>query len=215
MSSSTETFTPDSLIGGAVLPFPTKGETLEVGQDLIRGTVLGKVLRVIGDADPDAGNTGEGTIAGAALGAHAKIGTYRAVCIDVGLPAVFAVFDPDGVRLEDATAGVAYAGQVEFEITAYGTAFAVDDLFTIAVDAGSGEVKLADTDNIDGTEAIYGILAEDTDASLAATECPVYLGGEFSEDALTFASGDTADDFRDAAREIGILFRTNVSPDEA
>jgi len=215
MSSSTESFTADNLFGGAVLPVPSNGETLELLQNLIRGTVLGKVLRIIGAATADPGNTGEGTIAGEALGPKSKIGTYVLTCLAASaLPGGvtnFSVVDPDGIRLADAVSDAPYTGPIEFEITTYGTDFAAGDLFTVAVEAGSREVKLADTANVDGTEDIYGVLAEDTDASLAAAACPVYLGGEFSEAALTFAPGDSADDFRDQARDLGILFRTNVA----
>jgi hypothetical protein len=204
-----ETFTPDNLFGGAVLPIPSSGETLELGQNRIRGTVLGKVKRIIGLAEADRTNTGEGTIGSEALGPKSKIGTYHLTCIAAGPPAVFQVVDPDGIRLADAEAEVPYAGPIAFLVEAYGTAFALDDAFTVEVEAGSGEVKLADKDAVDGSEDLYGILAEDTDATAAAAACPVYLGGEFSEAALTFAAGEDADDYRDEGRLLGILFRTN------
>lgn len=206
---STETYSPDNLFGGAVLPVPSSGETLELGQNLTRGAVLGKVKRAIGLAEADRTNTGEGTISGEALGPHSKIGTYRIICIAAGPPAVFQVVDPDGYRLADAEAEVAYDGPIAFLIEAYGTAFALDDVFTVEVEEGSREVKLADKDAVDGSEDLYGILAEDTDASLAAAACPVYTGGEFSEAALTFATGEDADDYRYEGEPLGILFRAN------
>lgn len=211
MSSATETFSPDNLFGGAVLPVPSSGETLELLQNLTRGAVLGKVKRAIGDAAADPGNTGEGTISGEALGPHSKIGTYRIICIAAGPPAVFQVVDPDGYRLADAEAEVAYDGPIAFLVEAYGTAFALDDVFTVEVEAGSEEVKLASKTAVDGSEDLYGILAEDTDATAAAAACPVYTGGEYSEEALTFSAGEDADDYREEGAEIGILFRTNIA----
>lgn len=207
-----ETYTPDSLFGGAVMPVPSRGETLLMGAAVLpRGTVLGKVKRALGDVDPDPGNTGEGGITGAALGAKGKVGTYRIVCVAAGPPSIWQVIDPDGNRLADAEAEVPYVGPIRFLISAYGHAFAVDDLFTFDVDEGSGYVTPCYSGNLDGSEDIYGILAEETDPTAASVPCPVYLGGEYSEAALTFQFGDDADTHREAARALGILFRTNIA----
>jgi hypothetical protein len=213
---STETYIPDNLFSGGVLGVPTDEGTLEMLQDLTRGTVLGKILRAIGAAAADPGNTGEGTIGGVALGPKSKVGTYTAVCISAAAPSKFSVVDPDGIRLADAEAEAAYAGPIAFEINAYGDPFALGDTFTVAVGAGSGQLKIADSDGVDGTEDFYAILAEDTDATAAATVCPVYLGGEFNESALTFHGTDDADTWREQARDLGFLFRANIAaPDPA
>jgi len=211
MSSSSESFIYDNLRGGSALPLVTDAGTLQLLQDLTRGAVLGRVLRALGDALADSGNTGEGTIDDVALGAKSKVGIYTITCVAAGPPAVFSVVDPDGNRLADAEAEVAYAGPIAFLIEAYGVAFAVGDVFTVEIEAGSGELVLADSDAVDGSEDIYAILAETTDASLEAKVCPIYLGGEFNETACTFAAGDDADTFRDQARDLGILFRTNIA----
>jgi len=210
MSSSTETFTPDSLLAGDQQPILGEAETLAMGQNLTRGTALGKLLHANGGAVADGSNTGEGGIGSTDLGHKAKIGDYLITCVDIGTPAIFSVVDPDGNRLADAVAEVPYAGPIAFTITAYGVAFALGDLFTFTVSASSGYVTALDSDNVDGSEDIYGILAEDCDASLGATVCSVYTKGEFNTNAVDFAAGDAYTDFEDEARKIGIVFRTNL-----
>jgi len=207
----TEKFIPDKLFAGSVLGVPTGSGTLMKGQDLPRGAVLGRVLRALGEAAADAGNAGEGSIDDVALGRGSKVGTYVIECIAAGPPAVFAVLDPDGHRLADAVAGVPYAGQIAFEISPYGDPFDEGDRFTVEVEAGSEQLKQAPSRGTDGTEVLHGVLADDTDATVAATPCALYLGGEFNGHALTFAPGDTAETWADQARPLGFLFRSNVA----
>ena len=210
----TEKFIPERLFSGGVLDVPTGPGTLAHGQNLARGTVVARVLRALGAAAPDPGNTGEGSIADVALGRGSKVGQYLLACLAAGPPAVFAVLDPDGVRLADAVAGVPYSGQLAFTITASGAAFAVGDEFTVAVEAGSRELKLATSEGTDGTETLFGILATAADATAAPVPCAVYLGGEFNAAALTFATGDDADTWADQARALNFLLRTNIpAPD--
>lgn len=61
-----------------------------------------------------------------------------------------------------------------------------------------------------GAENVYAILAEDVDATDADKKAPAYFTGEFNEAALTFGGTDDADDHRDAAKAIGIFFKTNI-----
>ncbi len=211
MSSSTESTTYLNLLAGDQQDLVSEAETLDLGQDLAAADAVGKILRAIGVAAADTGNTGEGDISGEALGAHSKIGTYTATCTAIGAPAVFAVVDPDGERLADAVAEVAYDGPIAFLIEAYGVAFAVGDIFTVIVGAGSLEVTALDSTAVDGSEDIYGVLAEDCDASLAATPCTVYTKGEFNRDVVGFTGTDTYATYQAEARKIGIIFRDTVS----
>lgn len=63
----------------------------------------------------------------------------------------------------------------------------------------------------DGSEDPIAILAKDVDATSADVEAPVYLTGEFDEDALTFGTGHTADSTRWALAARGIYLKTTVS----
>lgn len=75
----------------------------------------------------------------------------------------------------------------------------------------SGLSKAVDSTQTDGSEEVYAILAETVDATSADTKAPAYFTGEYNEAALTFGGSDDADTHRDAARGLGIFFKTNIS----
>jgi len=205
-----EIFTYDNLIAGSQQDIVNRKATIALGEDLSRGALLGRILRAIGDADPSAGNTGDGTIGSAALGAKAKVGVYTITCTAAGPPGVFSVVDPDGYRLDDATAEVAYDGPIAFLIEAYGDAFIVGDSFTVEVETGSLYCVQADLDLLDGSAEPFGVLAEDVDASLAATLTTVYVEGEFSETGVTYGPLEDADDWRELCAAVGIRLRATT-----
>jgi hypothetical protein len=134
-SSSTLTF--DGLFAGPSDLIKSRKVTLLSGQNLVRGTVLGKKVTagtIAGAAD--AGNTGgSGAIGTLSVGTGAQLGVYRAVCIEPAANAgTFAVFDPSGVEIGKATVAVAFTGQVNFTI-ADATDFVAGDAFSITVSA--------------------------------------------------------------------------------
>ena len=206
-----ETFAYDNLFAGSQRDIVNRIATVALAQSLSRGDLVGRILRAIGAAAADPGNTGEGTIDDEALGAKAVVGTYTATCVDIGTPAIFEVVDPNGLRLEDAYAEEAYDGPVAFLIEAYGTAFAVGDVFTVVVGAGSLQVIEADLGGLDGSAEPYGIMAEDVDATAAATRTTVYTEGEFSEDNVGYAAGEDADDWRELCAAKGIYLRATTA----
>jgi hypothetical protein len=61
-----------------------------------------------------------------------------------------------------------------------------------------------------GAQTVFAVLAEGVDASLSDVKAPVYLTGEFNEDALAFGGPDTAGTHRVKAREIGLFFKSNI-----
>ena len=67
-----ETFTYDNLLAGDQRRLVNGPAIVDLGQVLSRGALLGRVLRVIGAAAADVGNTGEGTISNEALTAAAE-----------------------------------------------------------------------------------------------------------------------------------------------
>lgn len=74
-------------------------------------------------------NTGNGVLSAMSSTDKAKAGAYK---LTMSAATVFNVSDPDGVRLKDGATGVAYtAGGLTFTLTAGGTAFVVNDSFTI------------------------------------------------------------------------------------
>jgi hypothetical protein len=73
-----------------------------------------------------------------------------------------------------------------------------------------GKLNLSLSAAGDGSEDVYGILAEDMDATAEDKTVTVYVAGDFNEDALTIGTGHTADSIRDAFRDLGIHIRSAV-----
>ncbi len=200
-------FVPDNLIVDGSIPVLTKAVKLDAGQGILqRGTVLGKITKAIGEiVGPD---TAKGTISEVALGKAAKLGTYTLTCItatDTGesVPAVFKVVDPDGIRLDDATADEEYVGPINFTIKE-GTGFDVGDEFSIPVIAGSGQYKIVNSANADGSQDADCILADDVNTTTSIVAV-AYTSGHFNRKALIFGGDDTADMHEAKLRELGIF----------
>jgi len=210
----TETYTPENLFAGNGMSVVSGTVTLVTGQDLEKGSVLGKVTREAG-APASEGNSGDGEVTGVAMGAATQLGDYTLICTSAPTEAGandagFAVFAPDGKRLEDAVQGVTYGNDhLGFTIgNADEADFAVSDSFTIPITAVDDEWKLVNSANVDGSAEPRAVLAADVDASEEDKTAPVYLTGEFNEEALTFGGTDDADTHREALRELGIFLKT-------
>lgn len=106
-SSSQETYSPDQLVIGEAL---AEGITLLSGQNLTRGSVLGKKVTagtIAGAAV--AGGTGNGTIGSLTVGGAAKPGIYTAICTAAATNAgTFSIKDPALNHIGDATVAVAF-----------------------------------------------------------------------------------------------------------
>lgn len=95
------------------------------------------VAGTITAAAKSGGNTGNGSVGGALTpGLGAQVGAYTVVFTSA---TVFRVFGPNGVELEDGETGTAYTDQIDFTISAGGTAFVAGDGFTLTVAAGSDQ----------------------------------------------------------------------------
>ena len=82
----------------------------------------------------------------------------------------------------------------------------------LARDSGNDN-NLVIVDSASGTASIHdpvAVLAEDVDASEGNVTGPLYLSGEFNENALTFGGTDTADTHRDALRDLSIFLKKSV-----
>ena len=213
-----DSFAYDNIFAGHEIPVLVKGVTLEVGQgELKRGTVLGKVTKAVGEiTGPDTAN---GTIGTVTLGKAAKTGTYTLTCTTAtdtgtGVKAVFKVVDPDGMILNDAVAGTAYAGPINFTITEGTSGFAIDNTFTIPVIEGSGKYKVVNSANVDGSQIADCILADDTDTTTGDVTAVAYKTGHFNRKALMFGGNDTAEIHEQTLRTLGIFLSENAKPIE-
>lgn len=202
----------DQLIAGD-FPAVRDSVTVKSGASLKRGTVLG--LALLGAATSAAkagGNTGGGTLtldATTPVLAGAVPGIYTVRCIAAATDGgTFRVEAPSGVVLGDVAVGATFADQVKFVLADVGTDFAVGDGFNITIAAGTGYAVKLDKAATDGSAAVHSILAEDVDATSAATPGPVFLTGEFNSSALILASGTTVADIKTAARALSIFTRT-------
>lgn len=77
--------------------------------------------------------------------------------------------------------------------------------------AGTGYSIICDKDGDDGSEDPQCVLAEDCDASAAATVCAVYRTGTFAADKLVFASGTVAADMEEKMAAKGMYQVTTAS----
>ncbi|MDE3022253.1 MAG: head decoration protein [Pseudomonadota bacterium] len=205
-----ETYIPDQLIAGN-LKLVSANITLDAGT-LQRGTILGQ--KTLGAAAAVAGkpaggaNTGNGTISAVTLGKFAQVGAYVLTALTA---TDFQVVGPNGARLAEATAGVAYADQIDFTITAGGTAFVAGDGFTVTVAAGDGNYIESVATATDGSQVPSAVLADYADASGGAVNTGAYIMGEFNQNAITFDASWTLAALTSALRPLGIFLKSFVS----
>ena len=140
--------------------------TLIAGQNLYAGNVLGQILYATPSV-PTVVGTGTGTMSAISLGSKVKLGNY--VVKFTGATA-FGVTDPSGVSLTPGTALGAYTdSEINFTITAGGTAFVAGDTFTIVVAAGSLKYTSYVPANTDGSGVVAGILYGANNGNVNAT----------------------------------------------
>jgi hypothetical protein len=140
------------------------------GVKILAGQVLGFLPSSVvaawpGNAEQVDNNTGNGTLTlnGTPVAAGAQLGVYSAVAASA---TVFAVTDPYGNSLGNATVGSTFSNQVAFEIAAGETLFVAGDEFSIDVEAVSGVYKPLSLTASDGTQNAAGISFGFVDATL-------------------------------------------------
>ena len=219
LAVTSETYSATELfVGGSGYPIVTDSVTIAAGQNLARGTVLGKITKgaatVAAAGAGEAGaNTGDGTLAMDAttpILAGAKAGVYVVKCtVAATNSGTFRVFDPDGYVLGDVAVGATFANDIKFAIAdGSGADFAAGDAFAVTIAAGSGSYKAVNSANIDGSDVPVAILASDANATDAALVAPVYLTGEVNAAALVFGGSDTYATHKDDLRKLGIFVKT-------
>lgn len=170
--------------------------TLASGENRGAGTVLGKTTTagtITGAAK--AGNTGNGTIGTLSVAGGAKVGVYKAHCIEPAADGgTFEVENPLGDIIGRAVVGSAFGGgEIVFTISDGGTDFAVGDTFLITVSQLTQKHKILAPSATDGTEVAAGVLLADVDASAADAKCVVFArDGEVNANELVWPGGITA-----------------------
>ena len=134
------------------------------------GTLIAKITAA-NAAVPTAkaGNVGNGVLGAITVGSPAITGTYvLAMTAASANGGAFLVVDPTGREVGAGTVGVAFTGGgLTFTLADGAVDFAVNDGFTIAVNANLGEWAPYDDDGAnDGRRAASGILFAPVDATL-------------------------------------------------
>jgi hypothetical protein len=130
-----------------------------VGQILGKATIGGVTAVAAG------GNTGNGTVTLLTDGGNAHVGAYTLKFVTA---TTFTVTDPNGVQLADGVNGAYSDAQINFTVTAGGTAFAAGDTFTITVAAGTSKYVQVNPAAVDGSEFAAGVLLTPFTATLGA-----------------------------------------------
>jgi hypothetical protein len=181
--------------GGFLLseaPFHRSREngTLNSGQDLAAGTVLGRLLTA-GAATAVGTPTGNGAITVGAIGRAAKIGVYKLVCVAAAANAgTFNFYAPDGTLVRQITVGGGATANDHITLTIAdgATDFAAGDSYTVTVTGGDYEVL--DPAEDDGAQIAAGILLAAVDASAADAACAVIVrDAEVLANELTWPAG--------------------------
>ena len=212
---TSEAYAFDNIVAGDY-PIVSRSIELITGQNLVKGTVIGRITMAVGAATKGAGDTGNGVPGAVTAGDAIKLGVYTLLCHDASVSGseIFTVFDPDGVRLEDLTIAVAFSN-AHFGITiADGSAdFIVGDSFTITVAAGSLKYTQALSASKDGSQLHKNmcILAKDTDATSADVTTTGWITGEYNENSVTFGTGLTYDNCKFELAKYGIFLKESLS----
>lgn len=123
-----------------------------LGADLAVGSIVEKATLAANTAAvANTQNTGNGTAGAVAVLAAAKSGTYTVVFT---APTAFNVLNPSGVLVATGSTGVAFNTEINFTITAGGTAFVAGDGFRITVDVTKWQFALWNAGSV------YGVLYE-------------------------------------------------------
>lgn len=206
-----ELYIPDQLIAGRFPIVTGQAITLTGAAALARGAVLGQeTIGGVTAATKVGGNTGNGTCTALSAGAKAKVGAYTLTFTSA---TAFTVVDPDGEQLADGVNGAYSDAEVDFTITAGGTAFVAGDGFVVTVAAATGKYKLSVATATDGSQNPSAILADAADPTSGDVNCAAYLTGEFNGAAMSFDASWSLATLTPLLRPLGIHVRTAVPSD--
>ena len=200
---------PDQLIAGQN-NLVTASVVLGAGT-LKRGTVLGlQTPYATTTAAKAGGNTGNGGVNNVTFGVSPEEG--GPYVLTATSATTFTVVDPEGVALANATVGTPYtSAEINFTISAGGTAFAAGDAFNLTVVGRGGQYIACVKTASDGSQTPLAILVDDADASAGPVRCGVYVAGEFNVRAIIADSSWNATTLTLALRPVGIFLKASVS----
>lgn len=212
------TYTPDALVAGNAHLLVARTIKVATGQNLKRGSVIGKVTSANGATVPVGGGSNGGVVNFGTItpDATAKDGSYGVAVTaakDGATGAKFTVTAPGG-QAATGTMGVAFSALgLAFTITDGLTinASELGDVYTFTVTAANGEYKLSASAANDGSQTPDLILAEDVDATAGDKPGLAYSRGDFNANAITLDAGHTVASITEGLRAKGIALLPAVS----
>lgn len=210
--AAADPYTPLNLVAGGEPT--TRKVTIEDGENLVAGTVIGPLLEAadatvtVGTPVSGVGGTvGNGTISAFTADAGAQEGTWQLICTATGATGKFRVMRPDGTLDGVLTIGSAYNGGINGTVSDGANDWLVDDLIPIVVEYDPDTItyKKSLVAATDGSQTPAFILAQDCDASDGDTEAIAYESGKFVGSALTLGTGHTIASIREGLRAKGIM----------
>lgn len=178
-------------------------------------TVLGKhKYGAISQAFSGTGNGTMGTLTRQATNCVA--GDWKVRCINaITNGGIFSVVDPNGVSRGTVAVGVAFANGIGFTIADGSTDFAVGDVFTVTVAAGSGKYDEVDQDAVTGLQDACAVLFDEVDATSADVDAVAFVRDcVVNSSMLDWGTKDpdageiTA--FKDDLKAVGIIVREAI-----
>lgn len=221
MTALTQAATTGDVLKWDANPNYTREEvTLLTGTSYLVGSVLGMITTAGATAAADGGNTGNGVLTVDVTDpvlADARVGAYTVTITEVATNGgQYTVTDPNGDVVGVANVGETFANEIKFVLADGATDFAIGDVFTVTVAAGSGKYTLATAAATDGSATAVAVLLTATDASLADATGVILARGPaiVSKAALVFDA--TVDDAPKTAIKhaelvaVGIVTRTSA-----
>lgn len=161
--------------------------TLNSGQDLAAGAVLGRIMTAAGEKIV---GTGDGTVGAVTVGHAAQVGTYvlRGIA-ESSNAGTFSVTAPDGTALPNLTVAVAYASShINLTVADGANDWDIGDLIYVTVTGGDYEAL--DPAATTGEQTAVAILCYPIDASSADQKCTVIArDAEVAASRLTWPDG--------------------------
>lgn len=179
--------------------------TVQTGQVLVAGSVLGATAVGAAVAAADAGNVGNGAMGAVTVGDGAIPGAYRLIIIAEATNAgAFTVENPEGVTVGEGNVAAAFeGGGIAFTLADGATDFAVGDSFTITVAEGSGTVREFDPDSAVGAGVAMGVLIYDADATDGPVDvAAIVRDAEVNVNELVFNDTLTEDEIAEAISQL-------------
>ncbi|MBF0137472.1 MAG: head decoration protein [Magnetococcales bacterium] len=193
-----------------VLAGSGSARTLPIGAVVGRRTKSSVVTAAV------TGNTGNGTIGTATLGANAVPGIYALKCTAASTNAgTFSVITPSGNALVPLTVGIAYSStHLNVTVADGSTDFIVGDSFTVTV-SGDDKIVALDPAAVNGTQQVAGVIAAEIIAPDGTDASGVLIARHaiLAEPALVWPSGITTGQKNTALAQLvalGIIVRKGV-----